>query len=82
MRAETAQAIRAALSIFPEPYKPFQFPLAQQIISDWLVWEISQHGEEVYPLLREIAGWRRHEIMAYCESQRDIWDARIAQSYA
>lgn len=37
--------------IIPKFFRPFLFPVAQQqIISDWLLWEISQCAEEAYPL--------------------------------
>jgi len=45
--------------IIPKAFKPFLFPLAcQQIITDWLLWEVIRNAEEVYPILKEIAGWR------------------------
>jgi hypothetical protein len=69
--------------IFPKAFRPFLFPLEhQQIIVDWLLWEILRNAEDVYPMLKEIAGWRRTEIMNYCESQHDLWDARIAAMYS
>ena len=68
--------------IIPKIFKPFLFPLAhQQIITDWLLWEILRNAEDVYPVLKEIAGWRRQEIVTYCELQHDLWDARIAATY-
>ena len=68
--------------IIPKVFRPFLFPIAQQqIITDWLLWEIMRNAEEVYPLLREMVGWRRQEIMNYCDSQRELWDMRIAASY-
>jgi hypothetical protein len=69
--------------IIPKVFKPFLFPLAyQQVIVDWLLWETIQSADlEAYPILKELTGWRRKEIMNYCESQHHIWDARIAAIY-
>ena len=69
-------------ALFPQRYHPSRWPQAQQqIISDWLLWEISQCAEEVYPLLREIYGWRRMEVIEYCRSQSGLWDERTAAAY-
>jgi hypothetical protein len=68
--------------IIPKVFRPFLFPLEhQQIIVDWLLWEILRNAEDVYPVLKEIAGWRREEVIDYCKSQRNIWDERIAAMY-
>lgn len=68
--------------IFPKAFRPFLFPVAQQqIITDWLLWEILRNAEDVYPILQEMYGWRRTEIMEYCASQKEFWDARIAATY-
>jgi hypothetical protein len=69
-------------AMFPLRYHPSVFPQAQQqVINDWLLWEISQCAEDEYPLLRELYGWRRMEVIDYCRSQAGVWDARIAASY-
>ena len=69
--------------IIPKVFKPFLFPLAhQQIITDWLLWEVLNSAEiERYPVLRELFAWRREEVINYCRSQHDLWDARIAATY-
>jgi hypothetical protein len=68
--------------ILPGRFVPFLFPPGyHQVISDWLLWEISQHAEEQYPVLRELGGWRRNEVVAYLDALKDMRDRRAADAY-
>jgi hypothetical protein len=63
-------------------YVEFLFPPAyHQVVSDWLLWEISQHAEEEYPVLKELAGWHRHEVIAYLDTFKEMRDRRAAEAY-
>jgi hypothetical protein len=68
--------------ILPGRFVPFLFPPGyHQVISDWLLWEISQHAEEQYPVLRELGGWRRNEVVAYLDALKEMRDSRAAEAY-
>jgi hypothetical protein len=68
--------------ILPGRFVPFLFPPAYQlIISDWLLWEISQHAEEHYPVLKGLVGWHRREVVAYLDALKELRDRRAAEGY-
>lgn len=68
--------------ILPGRFVPFLFPLGyHQVISDWLLWEILQHAEEQYPVLRELAGWRRQDVIVYLDALKEMRDRRVAEAY-
>jgi hypothetical protein len=69
--------------ILPVRFVPFLFapPGYHQVISDWLLREISQHAEEQYPVLREVGGWRRKEVIAYLDALKEMRDTRAAEAY-
>jgi hypothetical protein len=68
--------------IIPKAFKPFLFPLAyQQVTTDWLLWEVIRNAEEVYPILKEMAGWRRAEIIDHCSLHHEAMDRAIFEMY-
>jgi hypothetical protein len=65
-------------SIFPVRYRNRDPdpPAYVLVIVNWLLFEVDMHIEEKLPLLREIAGHRRREVVRYMDAQPD-WTAGI-----
>lgn len=49
----------------------------QQIVVNWLYQEVDEHKIKQMPILHEIKGWRRREVIAYFSTFD--WTARMYQ---
>ena len=49
----------------------------QLIIVDWMVQEVDQHKIKTMPVLQELKGWRKREVITYIMGID--WTARIYQ---
>ena len=59
--------------IFPRTFIPGAIPPPAIILVmvDWLLQELDARAEEHWPILKQLRGFRRAEVIAFLESQPD-----------
>jgi hypothetical protein len=54
---------------------------AEIVISNWLDVEIDERAAEVMPVLKEVAGHRRREVISYCEAHQQWINELVLDMY-